>query len=105
MRAGDLDRMIVIESVGATQSSSGDPTESWSTFATVWAKVIPVNTAEGFSAQQFNAKADVIFRIRHIDNLTPAMRINYNSHYYDITGITEMRRRESIEIAATVRRQ
>lgn len=101
MRSGNLDRRIVIEKNAASQNSFGEPEESWSTFATVWANVRPVRGNEQFASDQRRAERQSIFRIRYLSGLTEKMRISHDSAYYDIEGIIEIGRREGMEITAT----
>lgn len=51
MRAGDLREQVTIQRVTATgQDSFGEPEETASTLATVWASVIPQRYATGIEA-------------------------------------------------------
>lgn len=104
MRAGELDRKIVIERVTETQNAIGEPVASWATFATVWAAVKPVRGREYFAAQGMQAEADSVFRIRWLDGVTPKMRISYDGAVYDIQHVAELGRRAGLELYARVHR-
>ena len=101
MRAGRLDRLVVIEELTETQDSQGEPQDTWAAWATVWAEVRDVSGREYFQAQAVQSSVDTIFRIRHIANLTHKMRILSGGVYYNIKGIAEIGRSQSIEIQAT----
>lgn len=102
MRAGELDRRIVIETPTDTQDSAGGPTQTWATFATVWAKVIPLRGQEYFAANQNNTQVDSTFRIRWLSGVTATMRISYDGEYWDIQHIAEIGRQEGLDLLARV---
>lgn len=100
MRAGDLDRRITIQSVTTVQNSYGDPVESWSTFASVWASVKPYRGNEEFDAEHHRSEELKVFKIRYRQGLNHKMRIVYEGANYDIRSIKEIGRREGLEIEA-----
>ena len=100
MRAGILDRRIVIEKNTPTQDQFGDLTNDWNEFATVWARVAPVTGNEKFVSDQATAASDTLFRIRHLSGLDESMRIVYESKNYDIQNILPIARREGFNILA-----
>lgn len=100
MRAGRLDRQIVIQVNTPTRNSFGEQAPKWATFATVWAEVLPVSGREAMQGGQILAQADTRFRIRYLAGLLPTHRISYASNYYDIAHIAEIGRREGHEILA-----
>jgi len=103
MRSGDLDEQIVIQQVSlSTDALGSSQTESWSTFATVWAKVIPMTASERFVSQEKYSANVNKFQIRFLSGLLPTMRIQYSSKVWRILGISEIRRYEGHEILAEV---
>lgn len=102
MRAGELDRLITIESRTESRSATGAATYTWSPLATVWAKVKPVRGQEYFAASQVNAQIDAVFIIRHRSDITRTMRVDYAGEYYDIQDIAELGRGEGLELYARV---
>lgn len=50
--AGQRNRRLVIESKGSGQGTYGEPTGTWSTLATVWAHIKPLQGRELQAAQQ-----------------------------------------------------
>lgn len=101
MRAGDLDRRIVLEQNTPTRDSLGAPIASWATFATVWAQVRPQRGTEPFQGDQENPRRPTTFRLRYRGDLTEDMRIVYAGDTYDIESIAEIGRQEGLEITAT----
>lgn len=100
MRAGEMDRLIVIEQEISTRGSSGGQKKSWVRFARVWASVRQVSGNELFLSEQTQAFARTIFRIHYRPGIKLKMRIFYNDDNYDIQSKKELGRREGIEITA-----
>lgn len=89
-KIGALRERITIEQVTETQSSSGHPSQSWATLATVWAKVEYkiTGTDEDVIAGKKTAVNTTIFTIRKENAINEKMRISYDGSYYDIEAIT-----------------
>ena len=105
MRAGALDRKIVIEVKGLTKDGFGQEKEGWTTLYNVSAQVLPMRGNERFIGDQPMDQADTKFRIRHIAGINPKdHRIFYNGKAYDITGQPmEIGRREGLELHCKAR--
>lgn len=105
--AGRYDREIVIEFLTTTQSSIGEPVETWTTFAPVWAQVLTKGGQEFFKSDQVAAEADKFFRIRYLPGLKRKMRILYEDEYYDIYDLAEgyERKKDHIIAAKVIRAQ
>lgn len=102
MRAGRLDEPITIEQNTPGQDSAGGVTESWSTYTSTRAEVIEMTASERFrSSQRYNSTV-ARFNIRYTPGITMKMRIVYNTKYWRILGIREMKRRREMEITAEV---
>jgi SPP1 family predicted phage head-tail adaptor len=105
VRAGQLDRRIVIESATEAANALGEPVKTWATFATVWANLRqPSRGREYISAQAVNVEIDQVFRVRWLDGVTEKMRVNDGGKYYDILHLAELGRRQGLDIAARLRR-
>lgn len=89
MKSGELDRRITIQTYSVSQSTSGEETKTFSTLATVWAKVEMTKGSEGFEADQLTAQAMTKFTIRYRTDVTEIMKILYGTVYYDIISIAE----------------
>lgn len=106
MRAGGLDRRIVIERVSVTYDEFNAPVEQWSTLATVWASKVDVKDGERFRADAVSSEITTRFRIRYsttVADVSPRDRISYDGRLYDIVAVKEVGRREGIEITASAR--
>lgn len=98
--SGDLDRRITIEDVTRGQSGTGQPVETWSVFATVWASKRDLRGREYFEARADQAEVTTEFKIRPLTGLKREMRIQYDGETYDIMHIAELGRREGHMILA-----
>lgn len=98
MRAGKLDRTVTIERVTTTVDENGTPVEGWATLATVRAQLVQSTTEEFMRGWGASSEAAVIFRIRHMDGITPADRVKHGGTAYDLKEIKELGRREGLEL-------
>jgi SPP1 family predicted phage head-tail adaptor len=109
MRAGDLDRRIAIQRFTTEESPSGEPIQTWTTIATVWAKVDQQTGREFFAASQEVSERKTVFRIRWMPDLTVLDRVVYPAteseptaaSIYDVSEVRELGRQEGIELHAT----
>jgi head-tail adaptor len=117
MRAGQLDRRVALQRKVTGYSSSGEPTESWSTLVERWAGVAPVTGDERNAAQQWVAREQTKFTLRwspEIADLSPVDRIAFpaddaansplvSRSTYDIITVHEVGRHEQLVIVAARR--
>jgi SPP1 family predicted phage head-tail adaptor len=103
LRAGLLDRRIVLERRSETVDTSGQAVEVYDPIGTVWARVEPLGGREGFGQQQWVAVGDVRFTIRFRDDITPLHRVSYNGQFFDVVSVAEEGRREALLIVARAR--
>lgn len=101
IKAGELDRTIVIQSFPPTRTASGQSKAGVATtFATVPAKFEGLNAYERFSSDAIHSINAGKFTIRYLSGLTEKMEIVHESLNWRILGIREIGRREGIEIIA-----
>lgn len=103
MRAGRLDRRITIQGKTVAQSASGEPQETWSDIATVWAQARPNRGAERFATMQSVGSAVMTFSIRWRANVSVLNRISFDHELWDILDVREIGRRVGLEIDCTAR--
>lgn len=101
MRAGDLDRRIMIQRLTTGESPSGEPIETWDTIATVWAKADQQGGREFFATAQEVSERKVVFRIRWIEGLTVLDRVVLDGAEHDIEEVRRLGRKEGIELHCT----
>lgn len=100
MRSGRLDRRLTLQRRTLTENDYGEPVETWTTLATVWAEKIPVRGAERYASMQTVAEVEERFKIRYRKGLTPLDRVVCDGITYDVLGVLEIGRREGWEILA-----
>lgn len=87
MRAGMLRHKIVVQKFTEVQDVYGEADKTWTTFKTLWAHVSPISGREYFDAKQHTSEISHQVKIRHLDGVTPKMRILYDSRYFDIESV------------------
>lgn len=100
MRAGQLDRVIVIQRATETLSEAGAPVVTWGNHLTMRAQIIEAKTDEVMRNPGEISEILTVFRTRFADDITPADRIAYAGRYFNIKGTKELGRRAGLEIRA-----
>mgnify|MGYP001056064592 CR=1 FL=1 len=98
MRAGKLDSTITVQRFTATVDDYGTPVESWATVATVRAQVIQANTEEFLRGAGATDETAVIFRVRWINGLKTADRVQWDGQTFNIKELKEIRRHKGLDI-------
>ena len=109
MKAGLLDQRIEIQSQTLTKDSYGQDIPTWTTFATVWADVIPLEGRQLPAEERYVAlrkTENVLYRVklRNLPNLTIDMRVLYEAKYYDIKSIQRLGRKEGHQLFIALQR-
>lgn len=93
MQAGELRHQVVVQQLTETQDTYGDtaPAEvsddQWSTFATRWAKLEPLQGREFLQAGIEQAQSTIWITMRYLAGVTPKMRVAYGSRLFDILSV------------------
>ena len=95
MNPGDLDQRIVIQGLSEAADDFGQSVQTFSTLATVWAKIEERRGTEGESGDQLVATRLVDFIIRYKSGLDERMRIAYSGNTYLIQSIIKEDARKS----------
>lgn len=107
--AGELDRRIVIERAALVEDDYGDLVEAFVPLQTVWASVRPSPGRERLQSAENAAAALLVIRIRHwsgVADVSPKDWIEYplgSGKRFNIVTVTEIGRREGLELAVTGR--
>lgn len=101
MRSGKLDRRIVFQTKTEARDDYGGETVTWGNTFTTWGQVLELKGKEKFESSQIVQKADIRLRIRYRTNIDEEMRFYYNSNFYDIYSISELGRKDGLEIFGT----
>ena len=89
MRIGPMRKRGAIQSASNTRDDYGEPIPSWSTDATVWASIEPLNGRELVSAQQQHAETTHRVRMRYQPGttVTAAKRLLFGSRVLEIISV------------------
>lgn len=102
MRAGNLDRRVIIQANTPTQDGTGAAIDGWATLATVWAQRADKPGREFFASAQTIAEAATAYRIRYRSDVTAGMRIVDGNETWDIRSVGLLGgRKEALELFAT----
>ena len=95
--ASQLRHRITIEVKTESIGSTGEPLETWATFKTVRAAIIPALGREFYQAYQEQSENMVKFKLRYSSDLSGLNasdhRITYNSQTYDIHSVINVNTR------------
>lgn len=107
MNIGERNREVVIEFRTAGQSGSGEPTETWGSPETVWAKVRPLSGREAYAllAQQIVAEEMLVFNLYWRADVRPGTtRVKYNAgdveRIYNVRRVAEIGNRAELDVFA-----
>jgi SPP1 family predicted phage head-tail adaptor len=87
MQAGKLNRRITIQQQATTQDEYGQPVETWTTFAEVWAEIRDMTGKEYFAAQATQNAVQTKITIRYRAGIVPAMRVVHGADVYNIEAV------------------
>lgn len=96
MRAGDLRKRVTIEQPAESQNGVGEMTQTWSTFAVLWASIEPLVGSEKLQAAQINANADAKITVRYYAGITPKMRIRFLARMFQIVSVQNVDERNRV---------
>ena len=87
--AGQLDKQITIQVRTLDQDAAGQPTEIWTTFATVYANIKPLVGRDYLAARQLVDEISHDVTIRYRRGIKPKMRILYLERYLEIISVID----------------
>lgn len=87
LAAGRLDKRVTLQSATTARDGHGQPLETWSDIATVWAAIDPIRGREYFAAQQFAAETTHKVTIRHRSGISPKNRVLFGSRVFRIESV------------------
>lgn len=95
MQAGKLRNYITIQQPAESQDSNLELITTWTTFATVWAEILPLIGREYWSSRQTVSEVTGKIRMRYISGLTTKMRITDGSKTYDTEAVIDIENRHA----------
>ena len=100
-----MDRKIVIQrSTVTSRDGHGGEVLTWADYKTRWAEVRYTGGAEGQAANKETASLAVVFRFRHVSDLTEKDRIVYDGNNLDIVAIISEGRKSFQTVQTEFRR-
>jgi SPP1 family predicted phage head-tail adaptor len=91
VRAGDLrHRVIVKQKATQTPNAVGEPQTTWSTLATVWAKVAPLSAREAERAKSVGEMVSHTVELRYRSDITAGMKITHRTRDLYINGVMDV---------------
>ncbi len=87
MKAGTLRQRVIVEQRGSVQDSVGQPVESWTTYATVWADIRNQRGMEAVKADTMTSTVKASIRVRYKAGITAAMRVRHGATIYQIMAV------------------
>ena len=99
MRAGNLDKVILIQRQSTGLDLYGVPIPVWTTIATIRAQLLtPMTTHDNEGARGHVTDATVTFRMRWIAGIGLENRISYDGRTFTIRQIIEIGRRVGLDL-------
>jgi len=89
MRAGKLRHRLALRSNTPTYDANGQPDDSYSTIATVWGSVSPLDGRETEFADKVTAEATHIVVIRYDSNIDVEYQIAHDSRTLQVVSIID----------------
>ena len=103
MRPGLLNQRVVVQQQSTTQDALGQPVQSWSTFATLWANVRHTSGVEAIKNDAIASVVRASIRVRYRADLTAAMRVTVGSTTYNIVAVLpDIGGKEYVDLACEV---
>ena len=103
IRAGKLDRTIIIEAPARTVDNAGRVNDAWSHVLTTRAEVIELSTTAFLRDPGDVNESSIIFYARHSPAVAPGMRIMFNGSAFTIKTVVEIGRRLGMELRCIAR--
>ena len=87
MMIGRLRHRITIQTRTQTQDAYGQPSDTWSTLATVWARIEDARGNERLAALQVRAEVSRMVTIRYLSTVTERCRVVWGDRTLEIVEI------------------
>jgi len=94
MQAGRLRHRINLQVNTPTRDATGGRVDSWATYATVWAAIVPLQGMELIRAQELSADINIRVEIRYNAAVTPDDRVLYGTRQMDINSVINPEERD-----------
>ena len=96
---GEYDQQIVIKTETDTLDTNyGGKTTTWSTLATVFAKIEPASASEKYASDRETAFHDYTFTIRYLTGFDEKAVLTWDGNTFDILSISRPDRQHTLII-------
>lgn len=102
LSTGRMDRKITLQRPTVTKNAIGEPIESWTNVAVVWADRRGISNSERFQADATRAATTARFFIHWMSGIDSTMRVQVDGKNYRINGVNEVGYREGLELLAEI---
>jgi SPP1 family predicted phage head-tail adaptor len=96
-----MDQKAEIQTPTEGVNSIGEPTFTYSAFATRWMALLPLSGAERIASLQNEGTVTHRVRMRYTAGLKPKMRLVSEGRTFEIDSVVERGRREEHELLVT----
>ena len=96
MKAGKLRNLITIQSRDSGEDAAGQPLQTWTDVASVWADILGANGMQTIKAPLDGVEINSYsFRIRYREDINAGMRVVSNGQHFDVKQVRlDMARKE-----------
>jgi len=101
LHSGIMDQLATVQTPTEGTNSIGEPTLTYSTFATRWIALLPLSGAERIASMQNEGTVTHRVRMRYTPGLKPKMRLLSDGRTFEIDSVVERGRREEHELLVT----
>lgn len=100
MDAGKLNRRVKIQQLAAGQDALGQPVQTWSDLATVWANIKFNSGSETIKATAESSTAKASIRVRYRADITAGMRVLHGTTVFNIVAVLpDEQSRQHVDLA------
>ena len=87
MDIGRFNRRITIQQQSSTQDALGQPVDTWTTFASIWADIRYTGGLEAIKSGAETSIAKVSVRVRYLAGVTAGMRVSHGLETFNIVAV------------------
>ncbi|HYD58966.1 MAG TPA: phage head closure protein [Noviherbaspirillum sp.] len=103
MNAGKLSSLVTIQQKAVGQEPDGQPVNTWTDVASVWADIRHLNGIETVKATALTPVVKASIRIRYRTGINSGMRVVHGQTVYNITAVLpDVAKKECVDLACEV---
>jgi hypothetical protein len=98
MRAGTLDRIIIVQRASESVGAAGSVGKSWLTLGELRAELVNLAAVAEGAPYGTLETIGIMFRTHYVAGITTADRVVFNGEFFKITSVAEIGRRVGLEL-------